>query len=281
MSPFSGRRQGGRNLHLRLIIAAAIALFSLFSYFSSSVINPVTGEKQHIGGISVDKEIALGLQAAPQMMQMHGGKYPDSRVQQRVARVGRRIVEQSDARKSPYEFDFHVLRDERTVNAFALPGGQIFITKALLDRLQTEGQLAGVLAHEIAHVIARHGAEHLAKQQLTQGLTGAAVIATYDPQNPRSRASAAVAVAIGQLVNLRYGRSDELESDRLGVRFMAQAGYDPRAMIGVMEVLRAASRGGAPPEFFSSHPNPENRVGRIEQAIRELYPQGVPEGLEE
>jgi predicted Zn-dependent protease len=85
-----------------------------------------------------------------------------------------------------YQYDFHVLQDDQTINAFALPGGQIFITRGLLDNLSTEGEVAGVLGHEIAHVVARHSAEQIAKQQLTQGLTGAVVLATYDPDNPAS-----------------------------------------------------------------------------------------------
>ncbi|HYF39539.1 MAG TPA: M48 family metallopeptidase, partial [Gemmatimonadales bacterium] len=163
---------------------------------------------------------------------------------------------------------------------FALPGGQIFITEGLLRRLTTDGQVAGVLGHEIAHVVARHGAEHIAKQQLTQGLTGAAVLATYDPSDPSSRGSAAVAAMIGQLVNMRFGRQDELESDRLGVRFTGEAGYDPRSMTALMQILGEASEGNRPPEFFSTHPNPENRIQRIQEAIQEQYPNGVPEGLE-
>jgi predicted Zn-dependent protease len=90
-----------------------------------------------------------------------------------------------------------------------------------------------------------------------------------------------MAAMIGQLVNMKYGRDDELQSDRLGVRFMAQAGYDPRAMIDVMQVLAEASGGAArQSEFFSTHPNPENRIAKIQEAIKEQFPDGVPEGLQ-
>jgi len=170
------------------------------------------------------------------------------------------------------------LADAETVNAFALPGGQVFITAALFERLQTEGQLAGVLGHEIGHVVARHSAEHIAKAQLMEGLTGAAVIAAYDPENPSSAQRAQMAAVVGQLVSMKYGRDDELESDQLGVRFMTEAGYDPNALIGVMQIL-AESGGGGQPEFFSTHPNPENRVEKIEAAIAAEYPDGVPDGL--
>jgi predicted Zn-dependent protease len=209
------------------------------------------------------------------MIQQHGGLHGDPGLQALVDAVGRRIVERSDALETPWEFEFHLLADPDTVNAFALPGGQVFITMALFARLETEGQLAGVLGHEVGHVVARHSAQRMAKSQLTEGLMGAVVVAT------ESARSAQVAAVIGGLVNMKYGRDDELESDSLGVRFTSDAGYDPRAMIRVMEILAEASGGARQPEFFSTHPNPENRIGRIEQAIRERFPNGVPEGLEE
>ena len=274
------RRPGGGFGGAKLIIALIIAGFALFRYFGSQQINAVTGEKQHIS-IRPEQEVALGLQAAPELQAQFGGESNDPQGRRIVHEVGQEIVSQSDARKSPYKFEFHLLDDENTVNAFALPGGQVFITEALLRKLDSRGQLAGVLGHEIGHVVGRHGAEHLAKQELTAGLTGAAVIATYDPGNPASRNSAAVAAAIGQLVNMRFGRQDELESDKLGVRYMAQSGYDPRSMVKVMEVLKkAGGAGGRQPEFFSTHPNPDNRVARIKDAIQQAFPGGIPAGLQ-
>jgi predicted Zn-dependent protease len=264
-----GTRGGGGTRWGRLIIAALIAAFSLITYFSSRQDNPVTGETQYVD-ITAEQEVALGLQAAPEMAEQFGGLDPDQNAQALVDEIGFGIVENSPAGRSPYEFDFHLLGDEQTINAFALPGGQVFITRALYNRLQTEGELAGVLGHEIGHVVGRHGAEHIAKAKLTEGLTGAAVLATYDPDNPSSMRTAAVAAMIGQLVNLRYGRQDELESDFLGVCFMNDAGYDPNELIRVMQVLAEASQGQSPPEFFSTHPNPENRMQRIQEAIQRL-----------
>lgn len=274
------RRGSGRGSSMkgRLIIAAIVAIISLVTYFGSREYNPITDEVQHVD-ITVEQEIALGLQAAPEMAAQHGGLHPDPDAQALVDRVGQRIVSQSTAGDSPYQFEFHLLDDPETINAFALPGGQVFITAALLERLQTEGELAGVLGHEVGHVVARHGAEHIAKAKLTQGLTGAAVIASYDPEDPSSYQTAQVAALIGQLVNLKYGRDDELESDRLGVRFTAEAGYDPRALIKVMEVLAEVSQGRVQVEFFSTHPNPDRRVERIREAIAAEFPNGVPEGL--
>ncbi|MBA3345689.1 MAG: M48 family metalloprotease, partial [Gemmatimonadales bacterium] len=198
----------------RILIALVVAVISLLGYYGRTAFNPITEEKQRVGSITPEQEVALGVQAAPEMAQQFGGLDPDPEAQALVDQVGGRLVSRSVAAKSPYRFEFHLLDDPQTVNAFALPGGQIFITEGLLRQLGTEGQLAGVLGHEIAHVVARHGAEHIAKQQLTQGLTGAAVLATYDPNDPSSRGSAAVAAMIGQLVTMRFGREDELESDQ-------------------------------------------------------------------
>ena len=263
----------------RLLIAGVIALISIISYVSTRSTNELTGEKQHVT-MTVDQEIGMGLQALPQMESQYGGESSDEEGRALVTAVGGRLVQHSVAAKSRYQFRFHLLADPETINAFALPGGQVFITEGLFKRLKTEGQLAGVLGHEIGHVIERHSAQQLAKTQLTEGLTGAAVIASYDPDNPRSRETAAVAAAIGQLVSLRYSRGDELQADEWGVKLTAAAGYDPRAMLGVMEVLEAASHGASPPEFFSTHPNPEHRLVKIKQLIAKQFPDGVPEGLE-
>jgi predicted Zn-dependent protease len=261
----------------RLVIAAIIALVSLFSYYGHSVPNPVTGKRQHVS-LSPDQETSLGLQAAPKMAAQYGGLEPNPIDQMRVDGVGGRIIAESDAKNSPYHFHFHVLRDPKTINAFALPGGQIFITEGLLNKLTTPGQLAGVLSHEIGHVVDRHGAQQLAKERLTEGLGGAAVIASSDPNDPGSQRNAAIAMAVTKLVNLHFGRDDELAADHLGVHFMSQAGFDPRSMIDVMHVLE--SQGGAPPEFFSTHPNPKHRIGKIEAAIAAEFPKGIPRGLE-
>lgn len=258
---------------VRIMIALVIAAVSLISYFSSTSENPITGEKQHIG-MSEEEEIAMGLQSAPEMARQFGGLSQNAEARGLVEQIGSEVVQQSVAKTSKYQFNFHLLADPKTVNAFALPGGQIFITEALLSRLKTKAQLAGVLGHEVGHVLARHSAEQMAKQRLTSGLTTAAVIGV-DP----SGGGAQMAQMVAGLINMKYGREDELESDKLGLRLMSEAGYDPRALTAVMEILAQASGGSRQPEFASTHPNPENRVQRIEQELAALFPNGVPEGL--
>ncbi len=257
----------------RLLIALAVAAFSLISYYSSREHNPVTDEVQYVD-MSPQQEVAIGLQAAPQMAEQHGGLHPDQEAQATIDRICARIVQSSAAKETPYKFDCHVLADEQTINAFALPGGQVFMTAGLLKRLQSEGQVAGVLGHEIGHVVARHGAEHMAKAKLTQGLTGAAVIASYDPNNPSSRNSAAVAVLIGQMVNMRFGREDE---PRVGPPRCAVHGG-----VGVRPALDGAGDadpGGIgrpePPAGVLQHP-PEPR--QPHRAHRAGDRRGVPAG---
>ncbi len=248
------------NIKIRLLLFVGIALFSVFKYYSKSEVNPYTNKTQHIS-ITPKEEIYMGLRSAPQMAQRHGGLYPDQAAQNLVDRIGNRLVNNSIARETPYRFEFHLLRDPQTINAFALPGGQIFITYALYSKLQNEDQLAGVLGHEIGHVIGRHSAERIAKQGLTQGLLTAVMAGGGND-------AAQMASMIGNLVNMKYGRDDELESDELGVRFMLEANYRPEEMIGVMKILKAASGNRKVPEMQSTHPDPENRVEHIKAAIK-------------
>ncbi len=260
------QRSGGGG---RLLIGIAMAVFALISFFASQQYNPVTGENQYVS-LTPRQEIALGLQSAPQMIQEFGGLYEDQEVQALIDEIGLDLVNSSVAADTPWQFEFHVLDDPQTVNAFALPGGQVFITTALLSRFDREDQIAGVLAHEIVHVLARHGAQRLAKSELTNGLVGAVAVASDDAT------AAQTAAVVGQLVNMRYGREDEIQSDTLGICLMLDAGYDPVAMAEVMQILAEASSGVSQPEFFSTHPNPDNRIQRIQEAIA-MAPEGCPQ----
>lgn len=253
-------RRGGKSMKSMLVIFLLMGGFYLFKYFSSAQVNEITGEKQYVS-LSPEQEVAIGLQSAPSMMQQHGGLHPDQEAQRFVDEIGERLVNSTIVRQSGYKYDFHLLADPNVVNAFALPGGQVFITAALFSRLQNEHQLAGVLGHEIGHVIHRHGAVRIAKMELTKGLTGAAVIASGD------YGTAQAAQMIGNLINMKYGRDQELESDDWGVRLMMEAGFDPMEMIKVMDILEESSGGNRQPEFQSSHPSPENRREKIVEAV--------------
>jgi predicted Zn-dependent protease len=266
-----------RSRLLRLSIGVVMAVVGLLSYYGYRQVNPVTGETQHIT-LTQDQEVALGLQSAPQMADDFGGLDPDPEVQSDVEGVGQLVVSRSVAGKTPYQFRFRVLADSETVNAFALPGGPVFITRALLNRLENEAQLAGVLGHEVGHVVGRHSAEQIATSQLAQTLVGAVGVATSNESGGGQQA-AYVAAFVAQMAQLKYGRSDELQADSLGVGLMSDAGYDPRALINVMDILARSSGGSRQPEFLSSHPDPGNRQQTILEAIAERFPSGVPASL--
>ncbi|MFN5943699.1 MAG: M48 family metalloprotease [Phycisphaerae bacterium] len=260
----------------RLFIAIIIALISVVTYCSRQQMNSVTGRTQAIA-LTTEQEIYLGQQMAPQMAAQFGNEVRDAGAQALVDAVGAKLLAAMPEEYPDYPFDFHLLADAQTVNAFALPGGQIFITAALFNRLETEGQLAGVLGHEIGHVLGRHSAAQMAKADLTRGLVGAAGVAGSDVMGQRGATQ--IAGAVGNMMMLKYGRADELEADALGLQFMADANYDPRALIRVMEILREASGGASRPEWSSSHPDPGNRISKIEERLRMMFPQGIPAGM--
>ncbi|MEO9570606.1 MAG: M48 family metalloprotease [Polaribacter sp.] len=250
--------RGGSKFKIRLLIGIAIVAFAYLKKCSQSEVNPYTGKSQSIS-LSPQQEIAIGLQQAPIMAQQHGGLYPNQQLQDFVDKVGKKLVDNSIAKKSNYKYEFHLLKDERTINAFALPGGQIFITYALFSKLKNEDQLAGVLGHEIGHVLGKHSNERITDANFWKLLTmGASVGADLGD----------LANGIGQKTLLKNGRGDELESDEIGVKLMIDASYNPEHLIGVMEILKAAAGPNRIPEFQSSHPDPENRIEKIKEAIR-------------
>jgi len=252
------------------MIALVIAVVGIIAYMSRTEVNPVTGEKQHVA-LSVDQEKVLGLEAAPEMASKMGGEVDPSDPKARmVQEVGQRVVAKSNAASSPYagNFQFHLLADPETINAFALPGGQIFITRGLYDKLRDEAELAGVLGHEVGHVIHRHSAEQMAKGQLGAVLSQAVGVAASDGSDGGQHA-AMIAAMVNQMVQMKYGRGDESESDRYGIDAMAEAGYDPKAMLEVMEILKQASGGARQPEWLSSHPLPETRIVEIQEYLRQ------------
>ena len=247
-----------RKFKIRLLIGIVIIVFAYIQRCSRKQENPYTGRIQAISMTS-DEEIKLGLDYAPQMTQQHGGLFPNQQYQAFVDEVGMKLVNRSIAKETPYQYEFHLLADKNTINAFALPGGQIFITYALFSKLENEDQLAGVLGHEIGHVIGRHSAERVAETEYWQKVqTGASVGAD----------AGGLVGTLGQQTLLKNGRGDELESDDLGVRFMIAAGYNPEEMIGVMNILKKAAGPNRVPEFQSTHPDPENRIEKIKNAIR-------------
>jgi len=244
------------NFKVRLLIGVAIVAFAFIRRCSQQETNPYTGRTQAIS-LSPEQEIAIGLQSAPGMTQQHGGLHPNNQYQALVDKVGNKLVNNSIAKNTPYKYDFHLLADDKIINAFALPGGQCFITYALFSKLENQDQLAGVLGHEIGHVLGKHSNERITDSKFWQTMImGAGAIDM-----------GVIAQQYGQGKLLANGRDDELESDELGVFFMIKAGYNPEEMIGVMQILKNAAGPNRQPEFQSTHPDPENRIEKIKEAI--------------
>lgn len=263
---FDGEGRRGIGCSPRVMMALLIIGGTLIYHYvgTTEYQNEFTGRTQRLAFATPEEEIALGLQSAPTMIRQMGGQSRDAKAQALVDRVGAKLVQSTLARQTPYRFEFHLLADRQTVNAFALPGGQIFITEALFHLFQNEDQLAGVLGHEIGHVVGRHSNEQMATSRLWSGLAQGAGVLLSDGH---SNAGAQIANTVANMRVMKYGRDDELESDALGVRFIIEAGYDPEAMIAVMDILAKASGGSQQPEFMSTHPNPGNRAERIRELI--------------
>lgn len=253
----------------RLLIAGVIAAFALFQYLHTpSEVNSFTGRKQHLN-LDPQAEIQMGLASAPQMAAQHGGESPDRQAAAYVSRIGNKIVQSTAAGRTPYRFQFHLLADRQVVNAFALPGGQVFITEALFRKLNSEDQIAGVLGHEIGHVVGRHSSEQIAQSNLFDGLTRAVIVAASNGQGG-GYDSQRVAMMANKLATLHYSRSDESEADILGVHFLAEAGYRPEAMLDVMEVLKKLEGSSQQPEMLRTHPDPGNRAEHIREEIEKM-----------
>lgn len=241
--------------HLRRVAAAALLAGAATA--TACAVNPATGSRE-LSLVSEGQEIQMGREADPQIVAQMG-LYPDSAVQRYVRDIGLRMAARSERPDLPWTF--RVL-DDPTVNAFALPGGFIYITRGILTHLTNEAELAGVLGHEIGHVTARHSANQMSRAQLAQiGLVAGMVF------SETVRDYAGVASQSLGLLFLKFGRDDESQADELGIRYMTRLGYDPRELAGVMRMLsrtsELASGGGRVPEWLSTHPDPANRSESI------------------
>lgn len=240
----------------------ALALLALTA--SSCSTNPATGKKQ-IAFIGEGQEIAMGREADQQIVQSLG-LYEDQEVQAYVSRLGKELAAASERPDLPWTFR---VVDDPVVNAFALPGGFIYVTRGLMTHLTSEAELVSVLGHEIGHVTGRHSVEQMSKAQLAQiGLIAGMVLSPELGQQFGDLAQTGLG-----LLFLKYGRDDEREADDLGLRYMAREQYDPREMVGVFEVLKRVSEAegnGRIPGWMSTHPTPENRIGRISEQVAKL-----------
>jgi predicted Zn-dependent protease len=251
------------------LLPAALAL-ALAGTLAACAVNPVTGERQ-LALISEAQEIELGRDAAVEVRESIG-LVDDPELQGYVSRIGLGLAAGSERPKLPWAF---AVVDDPTPNAFALPGGFIFVTRGLMTLLDSEAELASVLGHEIGHVTARHSVSMISRQQLTSLGLGLGGVLFPDLQ-PVSQALGAGM----QLLFLRYGRDAERQADQLGFRYARGDGYDVTEMDDVFAALARASEiaGQSPlPNWLASHPAPADRIEAVRQLVAEAgQPTGTP-----
>ena len=254
---------------LQRLAACLVACLALLATAACST-NPATGESAFTGFMSPEQELQVGRDEHPKLVKAFGGTYADTELAAYITRVGLGLARFSDAPGLPYSF---TVLDDDNINAFALPGGYVHITRGLLALAEDEAELAGVLAHEIGHIVARHSAQRYSQTVAANiGLTVLGVLGSV----------AGLPSGLGDVASLGAGaylqgfsREQELEADMLGVRYLARAGYDPNAMITFLEKMREHSRlealiAGQSPDsvdqfnLMATHPR---TVERIDQAI--------------
>ncbi|HNY64896.1 MAG TPA: M48 family metallopeptidase [Deltaproteobacteria bacterium] len=252
------------------VAAWALSLFLFLAAFSGCTTVPITGRSQLLL-VPEDQEIELGNQAYQQVLAKDQAKVSkDPQLNTMVNTIGRRIAAVAD--KPDYNWQFTVIDDDKTVNAFALPGGKVAIYTGILPYTKDEAGLAFVMAHEIAHALARHGGERMSQQLLVQlgqqGLNLA--IANKSPAAVQAiNTGYGLASQVG--VVLPFSRTQEYEADRLGLILMAKAGYDPRQAPAFFERMMNQADKQSPPEFLSTHPADQARI----QNLKELMPEAL------
>jgi beta-barrel assembly-enhancing protease len=216
--------------------------------------------------ISQEKEISLGQEAAPGLETEFGGRVANSQLQNYVQMVGRKLAAQAE-RDLP--FDYAVVASE-VPNAFALPGGKIYVTAGLMREMKNERQLAAVLAHETVHADAGHSA---AQMEQAMGIEIFAEVIGAVGGEYGGAAGGATKI-VGAMVGLRYSRSHEYESDQIGVTYLAPAGYNPWGMVELLTVLleMKESEGGSFSEMFQTHPLTSNRIEEVQAIVERDYP---------
>ena len=247
----------------RTFLVLACSLLALPALVGCST-NPVTGRRELIL-ISREQEIALGTEAAPEFEQEFGGRVPNDQLQGYVRSVGARLAAASDR---PMPYSYTILKSD-VPNAFALPGGQIFITAGLMRRMTNERQLAAVLGHETAHVAAKHSVQQMQKQMGAQLLVE--IAGRIGGGEGGGSAAGDVAKIVASMATLKYSRDDEYQADAVGIRYATRAGYNPWGMVELLNVLKnlSDSEPGTFSEMFQTHPMSSKRIRQAEALLKD------------
>ena len=243
------------------VLAALVAILALLA--SACATNPATGQRE-FSLMSEAQEVQLGQEMDPQVKQ-EMGVYNDPELQRYVSDVGMRLARASERPNLPWSF---TVVDEPAVNAFALPGGKIYVTRGILAFLHDETQLAGVLGHEIGHVTARHSAQQYTKA--TSAGVGLTLLSIFVPEARPFQGVAETALGV---MFLKHGRDDELQADRLGVQYTGKTGWNPAGVAGMLRTLarldEASGSSRGVPNWLSTHPAPADRVAEVQRFIQE------------
>ena len=238
-----------------------ISMLSLILCFCVGCsVNPITG-KPELMLVSESEDFEIGLKYSPEVEKQLGGKINDAALQAYINNVGQKIA--VVCHRPEWEYHYAALEDE-SVNAFALPGGYVYITKGLLMNLTNEAQLAAVLGHETVHIVARDTANMMSNQ------IGMNILLSAVTSEETSETVMTVANLTEKIIALRYNRKDEYEADIGGLDYMVKAGYDPHGMLETMQILEQQQK-VKPIEFLTTHPSPENRIGYIYDEIQRKY----------
>ncbi|MCI0362860.1 MAG: M48 family metallopeptidase [Phycisphaerales bacterium] len=244
-----------RHILTSLTLAGSLGL-------SGCATNPSTGRSQLIL-VSPEQVAAMGEQAKPELIREMGGEVKSQELRQYIASVGRRLARHVEPEFKDIQWEFITL-DSDVINAFALPGGKVFISRGLLQEFNNEAQVATVLGHEIGHVTARHVDERVSQSMVAQlGMEFLGQASNSDLVN-------AGAQLLTQGTILKFSRDQESEADRQGLKYMTKAGYDPSAALDVMRVL-IESGGGGGMEILSTHPDPRGRLEDIQRLLDTEY----------
>ena len=228
---------------------------------------PITGRSQ-LQLLGERQELQLGLSSYRDTLKKEKLS-GDPRLNEMVQRVGRRIAEATG--KTDYQWEFRVVANDKMVNAFCLPGGKVAVYTGILPLTRDDAGLAAVIGHEVAHAIARHGGERISQQLAVEGLVAGTALAVAERDSKKANLYAGL-LGAGATVGLLlpYSRLQESEADRLGLIYMAKAGYDPRAAADFWRRMAENAKGKSkPPEILSSHPADETRIRGIEKWLPE------------
>lgn len=254
-------------MYPRVFLALTLGFLSLAALSGCST-NAATGKSQ-LTQMSPEEEIKLGTEAAPQLTEEFGGKVNSPELQAYVTEIGTRLAAVTEDYNPTLPWEFTLL-DSPVINAFALPGGKVFLSRGLADKMTNEAQLAAVLGHECGHVTARHTAQRMTQQAILVG-GGSILGSVADAVLGTGGAGAKAGQTIGGIASLSYSRDQEIEADRLGMRYMKVLKYDPTGAIEVQEILQRESGGSRPPEILSTHPASETRIAELKKRFDKYH----------